>query len=235
MAQRMTSPIHLWPSAAVSRIHSLMLVALLFLPVLSLSVFCSAGEGSGDDFTREEAAAREPPKRSQASIDYVAQQMNQIFDQRVFGKKGPNAADLAISTLDPIVAEKLKAIDRKCNLSDDQKDKLIRAARRDIRQLSEKLSASKTRFGRDERQKFEKGFRELTIFEFDQLRYQLRHGPFGEESFFDKVRQTVLTEEQISLCEQQRLRLVRSNSVITSENFQQLTFVERRPVSARLL
>lgn len=232
MAGAMTLTDRLWQAVRVPVVLSLTVGSTLLAFGSKSTGPCLASEQIADDFTEVEVKEKRTIEIVQQPIDPVLDGMNRIFDQRVFNQTGTDVFDQANKRLKSIATQKLKAIDRQCALNVEQQEKLERAARRDITRFFERVNESKIKFGRDERRKFEKGFRELVIFELDYLRYQLRHGPFGDDSFFAKVRQTMLTKEQISRCEQIQLRAVRSKTIITAENFEQLMFVERIPVRA---
>lgn len=198
---------------------------------VGLTHVCQASDDLDDDFTDEEARARKPPATIIAADRYT-KVINDSFDEIVFDQKGPQVLEEARSWLEAIAARKIRDVDRLCDLTSDQKERLERAARRDIVRFFERLNASKSRFRDLWIMNLQNGRRGADLPDCDQLRYPLRHGPYGDESYFAKVKQTILTDEQNSRCENHRLSAARSTRKITADNIRQLTLVDRKPFKA---
>lgn len=227
MAGKVASVTRNWSSGFVL---TAIVAALLTFETATILV-CHADDVIDDDFTKEEAIARQPPD-TEKLFDRYSKLINDSFDEIVFDQKGPQVVNVAQTRLEAIAADQISAIDRLCELSREQKEKLERAARRDIRQFFERLAASKLNFRDHWMRNLKIGQRGADLPDCDQLRYPLRHGPFGDESFFAKMKQTILTEEQTSRCEQHRLSAARSSREITANNVDQLALVDRRQFRA---
>ena len=129
--------------ASVTRNWSSFLVLTAFVAALlpfetATILVCHADDQIDDDFTKEEATARQSPD-TEKLFDRYSKLINDSFDEIVFDQKGPQVVNVAQTRLEAIAADQISAIDRLCELSREQKEKLERAARRDIRQFSNGL------------------------------------------------------------------------------------------------
>jgi WD40 repeat protein len=213
--------------------------ASLVLASFVCGCFCRIGDfplfaetrQSSDDFNEEESPTEnQQKKKPQRAIDMQIQMVTREFEEVIFDQKGPQLLDAATTKLELTVLERIEFIDQKCELSDDQKEKLIRAGRRDIRNWSDRFNSVRKELCVALVEN--RGHPRSTGSDIERLRYEFRHGPFGDESFFAKVRSTILTDEQLARYERDRQRARDSNTIITAENVNRLTFVDRIAVTA---
>ena len=115
-----------------------------------------------------------------------------LFEQIVFGRRGAKGAR---SRLDRILARKIGAIGRICGLTQTQTENLELAGRQDIaaafERINEQQAAAKPAAGEHAKPDPARLERETSA-----LRVLLGNGPFGEESRFAGMLQSILTPEQ---------------------------------------
>src|SRR5262245_36223430 len=120
------------------------------------------------------------------------------LEQVIFGKEQDEAS--ARGRLGMTLHWKLSAIDRACELSGDQIEKLRLAGRGDIKRLIDRASDIKARFENTDAIRdvddFEKWANTLAA-ESEILRLLLSNGPFDADSLLAKAAKRTLTPEQI--------------------------------------
>jgi hypothetical protein len=120
------------------------------------------------------------------------------LDQVIFGKEQDEAG--ARGRLGMTLHWKVSAIDRACELSGDQIDKLRLAGRGDIKRLIDRATGIKARFENTDAIRdvddFEKWATTLAA-ESEVVRLLLSNGPFDTDSLFVKAAKKTLSPEQI--------------------------------------
>jgi hypothetical protein len=151
------------------------------------------------------------------------------FDQSVLRGQGQQSASAAWSRLIVALAGKVDAIDRVCGLSAVEREKLRLAGGLDIRRLEDRLDRERQAYvearGKGPFDDPNRGERP----EMGTLRFQIRFGPFGEESLFAKTRKGLLSAEQAKQLARRRERAAHSTTKITSQNVRALECVDRVP------
>ena len=137
------------------------------------------------------------------------------FDQSIFGAMPQAALSAARKRLTEAVTRKAAAIGRAGVLSEVQCEKLRLAGELDVKRLWDRLD--------DARQAYiDAGSNgpndHWEISKMDAWRHQLRFGPFGEDSLFEKTRRRLLSSERGKAWEAHRERDARSTTKITAEN-----------------
>jgi hypothetical protein len=151
------------------------------------------------------------------------------FDQSVVGGKGQQTASAAWSRLIVALAGKVDAIDRVCGLSAVEREKLRLAGGLDIRRLEDRLDRERQAYVEARSKEPLGGANRGERPEMGTLRFQIRFGPFGEESLFAKTRNGVLSAEQAKRLARRRERAAHSTTKITSQNVRALECVGRVP------
>ncbi|MFN0056743.1 MAG: WD40 repeat domain-containing protein [Planctomycetales bacterium] len=119
--------------------------------------------------------------------------------------------------LDHVLQSRIDAIDQVCQLTAAQRRTLELAGRGDLKQLADRLEASKAAFRStpaDQLQGATTKFQQ----ELEAMRVQFRFGPFRDESRFAKRLATILTPEQSTKYEQRRVAARHSTKVISVAN-----------------
>ena len=119
-------------------------------------------------------------------------EINQVtFDGWIYGNRLRNST--ALEYLESLLNVRLAEVERACNLSDGQKDRLRLAGHGDIKRFHDRVAEVRADFDRLKRDQA----RMNDLFQQAQpLAAQLNAGLFGERSFFAKAIGSTLTAEQ---------------------------------------
>jgi hypothetical protein len=153
----------------------------------------------------EGAAAEGNPARRTIQITFNEGSLDQV----IFGKEQDEAG--ARGRLGMALHWKINAIDRACELSGDQIEKLRLAGRGDIKRLIDRAGDIKSRFENTDAIRdvddFEKWVTALAA-ESDALRPLLSNGPFDADSLFAKAVKRTLTLDQAEQVSRMRINPV---------------------------
>lgn len=132
------------------------------------------------------------------------------------------------SRLQAVLQIRIAEIDRACQLTDLQKKKLELAGRGAIKQLIDAIEEKSRTMKWKE---FRNGNRVIRFrrdeADVELLRWQLRSGPFSEDSFFAKSLFNVLTPEQAAIMRERPQRAAVSQKPITTTNAEDLVRISK--------
>ncbi len=134
--------------------------------------------------------------------------LSHSFDMGVFSGRDEQAVLAVRSRLTEMATRKAAAIGRAFRLKGVQRDKLRLAGELDIKRLWDRIDSARQayiearRFGQNDVNGGEDP-------EMGALRYQLRFGPFGEDSLLEKARRRMLSAESGKAWEVHRERVAR--------------------------
>jgi hypothetical protein len=202
------------------------LVAVFFAGMLAVPIAADDATPAQDDATVEEPPTAEPPSPGPAPVD-------QTFDTVVFGGHSPDAASMVRGRLQRNLRRKLALLGRVCDLSVAQKEKLDRAGRGDIKRLFEQVEEQRTKF-KDAGAVTAMAVKRLASDTAD-LRFALRTGPFGDESWFEKALRRTLSPEQIEKYDRRPLLASASTKRISVDNAIELEIIAKLETEAHEL
>ncbi|MBS0261297.1 MAG: hypothetical protein JSS02_05020 [Planctomycetes bacterium] len=185
---------------------------------------CAASELRASPAQDDQVDVFEPPQRTVPAPEapQATPEIDQHFQKWVFGKSGPTVFADARQHLEQILVRKIARLDRICVLQAPQQNKLKIAGGRDIDRLFRDITQLHERF-RAHWQKHDRNQAEAHVREeVSAKRSQLRTGPFGTDSLFDRLENTILTTVQRESRELRFRQLVNSTKPISPANAREL-------------